>query len=498
MTHEKLKTALREAFDDVHMIHSPKFLEFLAGALARRNVIVATAADSHISSKEVWGSWRDKAAVVLARAGVHNSALHEVANEIMHLLFPTPVEEKPPAPIFEVGKKYLSRCGEVWVITGTSCVPGYVFSAKRAGLDEGPLSFMANGNHWNDGRTHPDDLIPGALSDEPAPLFEAGKTYKMVESTINGKLVTGRTFRVDEVIQNGLVAKGALNGEEGWTYTISGFIPGAIHESPVLTPVSEVEPPADGSNWQSTYRPQPQPATPLTYEQACALPVGSEVVCLDVGNYLSTLTKGAVYKIVKKPFGLPVIYGKLGLIFSIGSNDCRLFAAVPSPQAAAVESTAPGVTDEEIGREMVRIYNDDIYFGRGTAKAHYAQMGRRARELLVPEGAALAANQCHDGYGDEWGNHQCKIVDDWKARAENTDAIAKQFFAAKIDAERRAEKAEAALERVRATFEDWLRPAATTEDGKHADTVLWEVAREAGLRIIPAEPTKPIRVEVAK
>jgi hypothetical protein len=235
MTHEKLKTALREAFDDVHMIHSPKFLEFLAGALARRGVIVATAADSHISSKEVWDSWRDKVKSILARA-VPYPARYGMANEIMHLLFPTPTD--------------------------------------------------------------------------------------------------------------------------------------GVH------------------------------------------------------NNFSQPTSG--------------------------------------------ETTALGLTDEEIGREMLRIYDKSISSEHRGANGHYAQMGRRARELLQPCNGAV------------------QVSDDGKTVAPICDL--------KV----RLEKAEAALERVRATFEGWLHPAATSEGGKHVDTILWEVAREAGLRIIPAEPAKPLRVEVAK
>ena len=30
---------------------------------------------------------------------------------------------------------------------------------------------------------------------------------------------------------------------------------------------------------------------------------------------------------------------------------------------------------------------------------------------LEDENFALAANQCHDGYGDEWGNHRCRAID---------------------------------------------------------------------------------------
>jgi len=31
---------------------------------------------------------------------------------------------------------------------------------------------------------------------------------------------------------------------------------------------------------------------------------------------------------------------------------------------------------------------------------------------LQQENFALAADQCHSGYGDEWGNHRCKYQDE--------------------------------------------------------------------------------------
>jgi ABC-type proline/glycine betaine transport system substrate-binding protein len=45
---------------------------------------------------------------------------------------------------------------------------------------------------------------------------------------------------------------------------------------------------------------------------------------------------------------------------------------------------------------------------------------------LVAENFALAANQCHDGYGDEWGNHCCRSID--KAVSE-CEFLAKEYEA---------------------------------------------------------------------
>jgi hypothetical protein len=38
-----------------------------------------------------------------------------------------------------------------------------------------------------------------------------------------------------------------------------------------------------------------------------------------------------------------------------------------------------------------------------------------AIKALREENFALAANQCHDGYGDEYGNHRCRKIDTLQA-----------------------------------------------------------------------------------
>jgi hypothetical protein len=431
MTDEKLKTAVREAWIECGWTHPDSTLDKLVNALSRRGVVVQGDGDELARLRAIEAAARNVADtlnggfVLCENCGEQESTTDmDYARELYAALELPP--QTPPAPVFVAGKRYLSRCGEVWIVTGPSGVEGYEFRAKRAEGDVGPFSFAKNGAFWSNGRTHPNDLIPGAIPDEPLPVFEE-------------------------------------------------------------------EPPADGSNWRSTRQEAPA-LTPLTYEQACALPVGSEIVCLDAGEWgnkeCPLLAKGKVY-IIEESFNHRRkernIKSETGNWFTLNEKDCHLFSAVPPASAegeksspvitdqlaevntnAAGESPAPAVTDEEIGREMVRIYNDASYFGRGTAKAHYAQMGRRARELLQPCNGALQVSA--DG----------------------------KTVAPICDLKVRLEKAEAALERVRATFEGWLRPAATSEGGKHVDTILWEVAREAGLRIIPAEPAKPLRVEVAK
>jgi hypothetical protein len=51
--------------------------------------------------------------------------------------------------------------------------------------------------------------------------IEPGKTYRMRPQKVNGVYRDDRVFRVDEVLQDGLVVKGALDGENGWSYTAS-------------------------------------------------------------------------------------------------------------------------------------------------------------------------------------------------------------------------------------------------------------------------------------
>src|SRR5579871_3199570 len=67
----------------------------------------------------------------------------------------------------------------------------------------------------------------------------------------------------------------------------------------------------------------------------------------------------------------------------------------------------------------------------------------------------------------------------------------------------RAEKAEAALERVRQTLERRMQDYADmdacndlTVEGKHAWIAFHVFCQQAGLRIIPAVPAQPLRVEM--
>ena len=44
-------------------------------------------------------------------------------------------------------------------------------------------------------------------------------------------------------------------------------------------------------------------------------------------------------------------------------------------------------------------------------------------DALRAECFALAADQCHAGYGDEWGNHRCKYQDEIAAIKSREDAL---------------------------------------------------------------------------
>jgi hypothetical protein len=251
-------------------------------------------------------------------------------------------------------------------------------------------------------------------------------------------------------------------------------------------PVFEEEPPSDGSNWRSTRL----ALTPLTYAQACVLPVWSEVVCLDVGrftDYSCKLTKGQKYKVVPADRGTKDACIDLGSYntFCLNQDDCHLFAAVPPASAegeksspvitdqlaevntnAAGESPAPAMSDEEIGREMLRIYDKSISSEHRGENAHYTQIGRRARELLQPD-SFTEGHLTFEGVS--------KLV-------------------------ARAEKAEAALEALRREAQEKLRGP---EDHPYASGVkhgLRMAVRAAGFIVHPevyAQPAKPLRVEVA-
>jgi hypothetical protein len=57
-------------------------------------------------------------------------------------------------------------------------------------------------------------------------------------------------------------------------------------------------------------------------------------------------------------------------------------------------------------------------------------------EAVMDDAAHLAANQCHDGYGDDWGNHRCRVVDTLTAER---DALRERVAALERVAEAAAE-----------------------------------------------------------
>jgi hypothetical protein len=98
-----LKAAVREAMNEwLGDPLSETGIDQIASALARRGVVIETAANSHISSKEVWDRRRDKVMTLLSHNidTFTNAGLVRLANEIMHLLFPSPqgAAGESPAP----------------------------------------------------------------------------------------------------------------------------------------------------------------------------------------------------------------------------------------------------------------------------------------------------------------------------------------------------------------------------------------------------------------
>lgn len=64
--------------------------------------------------------------------------------------------------------------------------------------------------------------------------------------------------------------------------------------------------------------------------------------------------------------------------------------------------------------------------------SEYSSALKADNSTLHAETAALAADQCHDGYGDEYGNHRCKEIDDLRAKlaAESRSTVAPDLVAA--------------------------------------------------------------------
>jgi hypothetical protein len=345
MTDEKLKTAVREALEEFFQQKgscSEECADFVASALSRRGVVVR--------------GEEERGALAKLRAEFDNAKFNENLDSyddllnavdrvltLDHLSCIPP--QSPPLPVFEVGKRYLSRSGDVWIITGPSNIEGYEFRAKRA---EGPFSFMANGNYWDDGTPHENDLIPGALSDEPTEVFEVGKRYRTRDGVLQQPLRRRDmpTFIYDAADSSHTWdAMGSVLGDPNTPHH-HDLIPGAIPDEPTLTP--------------------------LTYEQACALPVGSEVVCLDVGMWGEKdwliLVKGKTYTIVRDGDRIDrLIICEKDKVFTLNKQDCHLFAAVPLVEKLGRFGHHPDpANDFCVEVEIIEALEYDVSVGRGS------------------------------------------------------------------------------------------------------------------------------------
>lgn len=88
--------------------------------------------------------------------------------------------------------------------------------------------------------------------------------------------------------------------------------------------------------------------------------------------------------------------------------------------------TQPPAAPDELMRVAHRIVEEwkhsthhDIYkhdFERLKETIHTALQSTRAQQER--ECSVLASNQCHDGYGDDWGNHRCREIDKLNAQVE--------------------------------------------------------------------------------
>jgi hypothetical protein len=186
------------------------------------------------------------------------------------------------------------------------------------------------------------------------------------------------------------------------------------------------------------------PLTPLTYAEACALQPGDEVVCLDAGSFSHRLTKGKTYKTYSY-FYERAINDDGGTPFILDKRDCHLFAAVP--KEGKVE-----MTDNEIGAEIENIVHSGIPF---------FDITRRVRELLKLDSFT-------EGH---------------------------LTFAGVSELVKRAEKAEAALERGRFAIESCYEDAPyRSEFHRGFSSALEVLAAAFGFTIHPAVPAQPLRV----
>jgi hypothetical protein len=84
------------------------------------------------------------------------------------------------------------------------------------------------------------------------------------------------------------------------------------------------------------------------------------------------------------------------------------------------------VTNRELVERLIRERDE----ARAEATAYKASY-----ETVCSAATSMAANQCHDGYGDEWGNHRCRVQDALQARVKVLEEALREIAAQKIHKE---------------------------------------------------------------
>lgn len=132
----------------------------------------------------------------------------------------------------------------------------------------------------------------------------------------------------------------------------------------------------------------------------------------------------------------------------------------------AAEECSAEMANEELGRELSRIHHEEGARDHGKINQIYAAMGRKARELLAPQIDYVAMNQLS------------------VERFEHEQTLA------------RAEKADARIEKFRATAETALGMHSQGEQAEGYNLALRAALEHFGFTIIPAVPAQPLKVVV--
>jgi hypothetical protein len=354
-----------------------------------------------------------------------------------------------------------------------------------------------------------------AENKQPAPAFEVGKRYRAR---------CGDIAVITEIREGFDYPLLGMLGDEDETWTYEGRA-GMTNETPFdILPGAIPETPAP---------------TPLTYVQACALPVGSEVVCLDVGGYVGNLIKvGEVYTISgnDSPFydkSNASFKNKNGDGFVLHSGCCHLFAAAP-PSATVAERGPHPVPCEQHERELLNVMRErdsaeeslggayrlvtgelpkwSNHFGYSSALNAIEEVILSLKETALPvSGESTAPGMSDEGIGGHlklaWVKAPMNGANPWPHVARRARELLQPpatvpdgaFWARRAAClERELDEVKGRAERVRVEIERLLRNGGSSDFDLGYDECLSRIASFAGFTIHPRVPEQPLRVEIAK